>query len=266
MKKLLMVLGFAIGVNGIGFAQVLTPTIDVQIGSDSNSVANIISDGNGTYGLSHNWAWTDPNMNASVSLFTQTASGSTQFSSDPAISYAMSATNSTSSTQTYTMTFSLPLSPALSSGQLVDVASTISGSVSAPNTTPVQIGLGLYPYIQQNYIGAVASGNDAGVDLLGASSTPLSITPADPVFGIYSAPFGPYNSGTTYSTYTLSSSASQINVVTSFSLSPGDSASFDGAFIVSTGTSAVPEPSEELLRLAGLGALIVAVLRRRRSA
>jgi hypothetical protein len=260
MKRLLIILGFAFGASSMGFAQ----TILVQVGSNAPNTINLVSQGSGDYGLSSNWGPAN-----GVTVFNQTTidgtAVSTDFDTDPAIHYAFSANNDSDTTQTYTMTFSLPLSIALLAGQQVSVSSSISGSLAAGDSNPVQIGLGINPFIQQAYVGSVALANDAGVDLLNSSATPLTFTPTLTAFSTTFGPFPSTGSPNT-TTYTLSANASSINVVTSFTLSANDSASLDGAFIVSTTTSAVPEPSEDVLLLAGLGVLLVAVLRRRRSA
>jgi hypothetical protein len=254
MKKLWMIFALVIGVGGNGFGQTINVQVDPNTSSAVSKTISLVSQGGDAWGLSGpTWgAWDG------VSFYNQTtidgSTANTQFNSDPTIHYALGVTKDTSSTQTYTLTFSLPLTTTLLAGEQVLVSSSISGSVADGDGNGVEVGLALNtPYIQQAYIGSV----DAGVDLL---NQPLTFGPTDTMS------FGPDPSAATPNTTgeTLSANANSLTVVTSFTLSANDSASFSGKFLVTPVATSVPEPSEEVLLVAGVLVLFVAVLRRRR--
>jgi hypothetical protein len=245
MKKLCIIFSLIASLGGNLFSQTVTVQVDPNSSSGASKTVTLVSQVGGTWGLSNpnGWAWTDSTNQDQVTLSSQT-----QFISDPTIHYALGVSNDTDTIQTYTFTFSLPLTTALVAGQQVTVSSSVSGSVADGDGNGVVLGLALNtPYIQQAYIGTT----DAGVDLL---NQPLTFSTTDTMS------FGPAPTLPNTTTETVTSPANSIQVVTSFTLTPNDSASLSGKFVVTV----VPEPSDNALLLAGLGALMVAVLRRRR--
>jgi len=177
---------------------------------------------------------------------------------DPSINYGFGVTNNGTATQTYTFTFPMPalaLAVNLPPGTYTVSASFGDTLTAAPgDTAHFSLSSGMTTY-QQSFI----NGTNAGVDIVvpGADS-PETVT----------APPGTTNTGvygftTSTSTLTLVSTGTTMSITTTFDLSPGDSASFSGSFVV----TATPEPSSVALGLmAALGfASLAARARQRRS-
>ncbi len=283
MKKIGIVLVLATSLTAHAFPQSITVQVDPatlgwssttnlqQTTSDTYELVNTNSSNGVMWGNSPANGITP--INSTINIYSSTVingtTASTVFDADPAIHYALGVTNdSTTTAQTYTFIFSMPLTLALTAGTQVMVTSSVSGSVASGSDTPqsVSIGLGANPYIQQSYFGVPTTqsngsttGMDAGVDLLNATttpSTPLVFAPNQ------STAFGDNSSITaTLPSVTLTANLTTISVVTSFTLSPDSSASFSGKFVVTTVANATPEPSTEALLVAGLGMLLLIVKR-----
>jgi hypothetical protein len=191
---------------------------------------------------------------------------------DPSVSYAIAFQNDTATTQTYTVTFSVPINPSVTltpSFVRATVAGTLLNGGTDPNTpailTPV---LDAAPAFGTS--GAFLQTSTLTLTTGSNVSTNVDLTP-----GIVSAAG---NGGqTTFQAQTLnynlfngngpSGTFDALSVTLGFTLSAGDDASFTGRVDVTSAIAAVPEPSSVTLSLIGLGLLaLFARLRRSRMA
>jgi hypothetical protein len=233
MKKLIVVAGLALVLNGRAYPDTL-PTLEIQSGGSSIDVA-LSSEGNGIWGIS------GPEVlsvgGSSVNLTNVT------LDVDPSVHYAVSANNDvnaadgTSTFWTFTFTTPVSLDPGVYS-----VSASAAGSLTDGGSNGVTLSPANSVPIQQSFI----SGNDAGVDLL-----------TSPVTSSAAALSAPFSATPLSSTYTLTSSATQISVTTSFDLSDNDDATVSGRFDV----AAVPEPTSFLLALIAAGAFVLVTVR-----
>ncbi len=174
---------------------------------------------------------------------------------DPSINYGFGVTNTGSTTVTYSFTFPMPamaLAVNLPAGQYNVSASFGNTLTPAPgDTAQFSLAPGSTTY-QQSFI----NGLDAGVDIVvPPGENPETFAASPGAFtGVDS--FAPSTG-----TYTLTTTGTTMSVTTTFDLSPGDSASFSGSFIV----TAAPEPSSAALSLvAAFGLAVLAIRARRR--
>jgi hypothetical protein len=175
---------------------------------------------------------------------------------DPSINYGFGVTNNGTTTQTYTFTFPMPslaLAVNLPAGTYTVSASFGDTLTAAPgDTAQFSLDGGTTTY-QQSFIDS----SDAGVDIVvPVGENPETVT----------APSGGTNTGVfsftnSTGTFTLASTGTTMSVTTTFDLSPGDSASFSGSFVVQS----TPEPASVGLGLLALGAFAGLVIRARRS-
>jgi uncharacterized protein (TIGR03382 family) len=234
MKKLGMIGCFALA--SCLTASADDPTLTIQSGGLTVGVT-LTSQGNGVWGIA-------APISEKLSNGTSFTLNEATLDIDPSVHYAIGVTNADGSTgfTPYTFTFTTPTT--LLPG-LYAVSSSLGGSL----TDGASDGVTLEPtsgYVQQALIGT----NDAGVDLLNTSIIQTS-HPATQVFGEFTGD----------STYSLSSTASQISVQTNFQLSGNDSASLSGRF----DCNAVPEPASAAMGFLAAGAFAVLLARGRRS-
>jgi PEP-CTERM motif len=175
---------------------------------------------------------------------------------DPSINYGFGVTNNGTTTQKYTFTFPMPslaLAVNLPAGTYTVSASFGDTLTAAPGDT-AQFSLdGATTTYQQSFI----DGSNAGVDIVvPAGQNPETVTA--PSNGTNTGVFSFTNST---GTFTVASTGTAMSVTTTFDLSPGDSASFSGSFVV----EAVPEPASVGLGLLALGAFAGLVIRARRT-
>jgi len=176
---------------------------------------------------------------------------------DPKVVYSVAFENTTSSVQTYSVSFSVPISPA-EAFTPADVRATVAGSLlSGGDTAAVLTPLlssttgGSGTFLETSTL-SLAPGpgvNSTNVDL----STGVVTAPGDGGDVTFLAQTPGYN---LYNANGPSGTYDALNVNLSFTLSAGDYASFTGRVDVLPVTSAAPEPSSMALILAGLGLLV----------
>lgn len=181
-------------------------------------------------------------------------SSSLQFDPDPRLNYGFGLFNDTGTTQTYTVSFP-----------------TISGSF-----TPLSINLapGTYSVSETFGVTLTDGAGDGATFSQVDPSTPFehgyvnSTDVLDMGTGTLTIPAGaPANqetqtfffTGVSDPSYLLLAQGTTMNITTTFQLSPGDSASFSGSFII----EAAPEPSSLALGAIALGAFVVVARMRR---
>jgi hypothetical protein len=222
-----------------------------------------------TFGQTSGWAFSGTQGNMWIA--------SSTVLTDPSIFYSVAFQNTTNTTETYEVTYSVPISPAESFSPAY-VRSTVAGSLvnggSNANVpavlTPVlasTTGAG-GPYLQTstltNVLGGTASTN---VDLNAApvlnvvspSGTVMASGDGGNVTFIGQTPG--YNA---YSPTGPTGTFNALNVTLGFTLTAGDEASFTGRVdVVNYTTNVVPEPSNAMLCLLGFGSLaLITYLRR----
>jgi len=164
---------------------------------------------------------------------------------DPFISASVDIVNTTASVQTYTLTFTLPISPAITTGSFIG-GSTQGGITDANND-----GIGVLSTTGPGT--SFFTGQIDGVDVLHLFSDPKTIT----------IPFMGGSASDSTSAGLPGGSISGPNALTSigikeqFSLTPGDRATFTSIFVV----NAFPVPEPASVSLLALGGLVL--LRRR---
>jgi hypothetical protein len=276
MKKLLAMIGLVSALSQPAFAQLQTTAVDiwasgystfatpavVTLDSTGNLVPTVIPSNGGTPYTPVTFTNASSGKSLTINL-TQL-----EVDTDPHLQFAFGVSNpdGASGLSSYSFTFAtanttnLNLTPGqYSVSSSIGVTLTAGGddpsvpvTMEPPTLPPPATGTGA---AMQSYFG-VGSGSriDAGVDILNNN---LTFTPS--VTGSDTDTFAQVQSPTL--TYNLNSTQTQISVTTSFLLSNSDSASVSGRFNVAL----VPEPSEDAMLLAGLGALFLAVRRRWRS-
>jgi len=187
---------------------------------------------------------------------------------DPKVAYSIAFQNTTSSTETYNVSFSVPISPAESFNP-ADVRATVSGSLLNGGNNPLVNAMltpllgsttgGPGTFLQTSTLTFATGGTaSTNVDLTTGTvtapgdggNTIFSVsTPGDNLFNA-NGPTGTFDA---------------LTVNLSFSLTAGDFVSFTGRVdaIPDALTSVVPEPSSVLLSLFGLGFIALVVYRRR---
>jgi hypothetical protein len=188
--------------------------------------------------------------------------------SDPAVAYSIAFQNTTASTETFNVTFSVPISPAESFSP-ANVRATVSGSLLNGGTDP-SIDAILTPLLGSTTGGPGTFLQTSTLTFAsgGTASTNVDLTPGtvtapgnggDVTFSASTPGFNLFNANGPTGTF------SQLSVDLSFSLTAGDFASFTGRVDVvpPSDTIVAPEPSSVILSLLGLGAIALGVYRRR---
>jgi hypothetical protein len=152
-----------------------------------------------------------------------------------AVNFAYGVTNSGSTVEEFTNTFPTPALTINLPPGTYDVSATFGITLTA---APGDTAVFSLPTDATSYMKSFINGQDAGVDI------------GTEVFS-----FAPVSSQ-----YVLTSTGTTMSVTTDFDLSPGDSASFSGSFVVQT----VPEPASLVLGLTAMGAFALLIFRSRR--
>jgi hypothetical protein len=161
-----------------------------------------------------------------------------------AVNFAYGVTNSGSTVEEFTNTFPSPVLTINLPPGTYDVSATFGITLTA---APGDTAVFSLPTDASSYMKSFINGQDAGVDIGTATETTSGGTE---VFS-----FAPVSSQ-----YVLTSTGTTMSVTTDFDLSPGDSASFSGSFVVQT----VPEPASLVLGLTAMGAFALLIFRSRR--
>ena len=240
---------------GTAFVRGQALDFQVQAGSDTKTLT-LASGPNDTWTYSSTGTMTLGNSKIYTTAIGTTGQSGLVIDADPSINYGFGVTNDGSTTQKYTFTFPMPsmaLAVNLPPGTYAVSASFGDTLTAAPgDTAQFSLDSGTTTY-QQSFI----NGSDAGVDIVvPAVDNPETVT----------APSGSANTGVfgftnSTGTLTLSSTGTAMSITTTFDLSPGDSASFSGSFVV----TATPEPASFGLGLLALVAFAGLVIRARRS-
>jgi PEP-CTERM motif len=259
MKKLGFLVALVIGMSSNAFSQIISVDVDnnpswvTYIGAASFSAP-----ADGVANLSNNITWGTAQcpINSQISIL----SADTSYDLDPTLHYGFSANNFSSLTQTYTMTFTLPLSQGFTAGELVSVSSSISGSAAPGDSGAPVLGLASgSSFVQQSLIGNTDLG--APLDLIGSGD----LARVNSNFNSATSAFFPTFPGSPNTTTTVitasEASAGTIQVVASFTLNGGSSATISGNLAVVP--VAVPEPSSIALFVIGAAGTLVMTLRRR---
>jgi len=166
---------------------------------------------------------------------------------DPSINFGYGITNTTSSVKTYTFGFPMPtgaLAINLPAGDYEILASFgLTLTPAAGDTATISLPTGF-----NNYFTTYINGVDTGADIGTVTETASSGTE------VFSFP-------AVTMPYTLTTTGVSMEALTTFNLSPGDSASFSGSFQI---VQLVPEPGSIALGLLGVGAFAGLVIIRRR--
>jgi len=245
MKSTSIILGLALA-GTVTSAQAATPpappapTFSIDAGGDALSIALKQS----SSGL---WVLNTATLPKEINGSSFEATTGLTINPDPSINFGFGVTNDTSTVQTYSFTFPMPsnsLSVNLPPGTY-SVASTFGITLTAGSgdTAKFSLPAGITSYMQ-----SFINGKDAGVDVGSATET---VSNGTEVFNFPGASTDDV----------LTSTGTSMSVTTTFDLTPGDSASFSGSFVV----QAVPEPSSVALGLIALGACVVLVARSRRA-
>ena len=205
-------------------------------------------------GSMHEWtpAIVDTGSGLKINDVTYTAPGASLFfhdvtlSSDPFISASVDVLNNTAAIQSYTLIFTLPISPAIT-GSLVG-GSTQGGVTDANND-----GIGTLSTAGPGT--AFYYGQIDGLDVLPLFSDPKTITV--PFMG--GSASDSTSAGLPGGTIAAPNALTSIGIKEQFTLTPGDRATFTSIFVLNG--VAVPEPAS--LSLLAVGGLMLVCRRRR---